>query len=357
MQNITVSEKLTVKLLPHQQLCFSWMYERERDNKKDGDPRGGIVADDMGLGKTVQMIALTLTSLPSESDLKQSQSEPLPLNPNGESYMDRIRSATTLVVCPLALVNQWHQEIQRHTFPNSLRVHIHHGHSQLKDLSKATEFDVIITTYQTVVSSVLLKAIHWFRIVLDEAHVIKNHNTAMAKAVFGLESQTRWLMSATRLQNELREMYSAFRFLRYFPFCLEREWVELFENRMLDSQGIKRLHPVLKGIMIRRTKLDKDENGDPLVVLPPKHSTIHRLKFRKGDEILYTQAHELFQALIDKDPAKKLKLLGMLRLRQACNCMLDEVFLEREFTFLNHDMENTSPVFSTIELSSLSILK
>ncbi|KMS65048.1 hypothetical protein BVRB_039970, partial [Beta vulgaris subsp. vulgaris] len=61
-------------------------------------------------------------------------------------------------------------------------------------------------------------------------------------------------MSATRLQNELREMYSAFRFLRYFPFCLEREWVELFENRMLDSQGIKRLHPVLKGIMIRRTK-------------------------------------------------------------------------------------------------------
>ena len=65
----------------------------------------------------------------------------------------------------------------------------------------------------------IMHMISWFRIVLDEAHVIKDRSTSTAKAVYGLVSLYKWCLSGTPLQNRVSELYSLVRFLRTDPYA------------------------------------------------------------------------------------------------------------------------------------------
>ena len=53
-----------------------------------------------------------------------------------------------------------------------------------------------------------LHQIHWQRIVLDEAHKIKARTTSTAKAVYALDSEYKWCLTGTPLQNRVGDLYS-----------------------------------------------------------------------------------------------------------------------------------------------------
>ena len=63
-----------------------------------------------------------------------------------------------------------------------------------------------------------LHAIHWHRVILDEAHAIKDRSCNTAQACFMLEANYRWALSGTPLQNRVGELYSIVRFLRSDPY-------------------------------------------------------------------------------------------------------------------------------------------
>lgn len=65
----------------------------------------------------------------------------------------------------------------------------------------------------------LLHNISWFRVICDEAHMIKDRSTSTAKAVFNLVSLNKWCLTGTPLQNRVGELYSLVRFLRIDPFA------------------------------------------------------------------------------------------------------------------------------------------
>jgi DNA repair protein RAD16 len=69
----------------------------------------------------------------------------------------------------------------------------------------------------------ILHSISWFRIILDEAHLIKDRSTSTAHAAFALVSLNKWCLTGTPLQNRVGELYSLVRFLRCDPhayyFC------------------------------------------------------------------------------------------------------------------------------------------
>mmetsp|Transcript_48689 Transcript_48689/g.58937 ORF Transcript_48689/g.58937 Transcript_48689/m.58937 type:complete len:553 (+) Transcript_48689:458-2116(+) len=59
-----------------------------------------------------------------------------------------------------------------------------------------------------------LHSITWWRIVLDEAHMIKTRSSQTAQSAFALTGIHRWCLSGTPLQNRVGEFYSLVRFLR-----------------------------------------------------------------------------------------------------------------------------------------------
>ncbi|KAH6647523.1 SNF2 family N-terminal domain-containing protein [Truncatella angustata] len=244
-------EGLKVRLLPHQVEGVEWMRGRELGPVKKGKvPKGGILADDMGLGKTLQSISLILTnSRPKDSPKMQGVEK------------------TTLVVAPLALIRQWEAELKEKVDDShKLKVLVHHGPQRTKRFEDLKRYDVVITTYQILVSehghsNASVKAgcfgLHWYRVILDEAHTIKNRNAKSTKACYDLRTVYRWCLSGTPMQNNLEELQSLIKFLRISPYDDLKEWKEHIELPMKNGKGdvaIQHLHSVLRCFMKRRTK-------------------------------------------------------------------------------------------------------
>lgn len=341
-------EGLKVTLLPHQVEGVEWMRDKELGTKKTRGvfPRGGILADDMGLGKTIQSIALILTN-PKSSISKAEEAEKLDNTRKLPANLDK----GTLVVAPLALIKQWEGEIRdRVEDTHTLRVCVHHGPQRARSSKDLKKYDVVITTYHTLVSEhgssgdnlkVGCFGISWYRVILDEAHSIKNRNAKATKATCALNAEYRWCLTGTPLQNNLDELQSLIHFLRIKPYDNLNSWREQITRPMNNGRGglaIKRLQVYLKAFMKRRTKdILKQEgalqsggsnkggaprsNGFKIVkrtvekveaeFTPQERGFYQRLETRTDKS--------LEQMMAGKQMSYASALVLLLRLRQACN--------------------------------------
>ena len=328
-------EGLKVKLLPHQIDGVEWMLARELGKKKVKGylTKGGILADDMGLGKTIQTITLIL------------------LNPRGKDDARKISKSvgkTTLVVAPLALIQQWSREIEEKVEnTHALKILVHHGPKRTKRGDDLRKYDVVITTYQTVMSEhenssktgdgpkIGCFGVHWYRVVLDEAHSIKNRTAKSTKACYALNSEYRWCLTGTPMQNHLDELHSLIHFLRIRPMEDRAVWKSQIITPMSNGKGglaIRRLQVYLQAFMKRRTKdVLREQNGlgngtqnqNRFKLVDRKVEKIEGVfmaKEREYYDLLEQRADKSLEKMMD---AKKLNyasaLTLLLRLRQACN--------------------------------------
>ncbi|KEQ70086.1 hypothetical protein M436DRAFT_22206, partial [Aureobasidium namibiae CBS 147.97] len=343
-------EGLNIKLLPHQVEGVSWMIDKEiGERKKNGVlPKGGILADDMGLGKTVQSVSLILLNPRPELDAK-----PPPENPKRKMPGKEVGKGT-LVVAPLALIRQWESEIKTKVEKShALRVLVHHGPSRTKFAAELKKYDVVITTYQILASEfagssdhpdgakVGCYGIHWYRIILDEAHSIKNRSAKSTQATYGLRSWYRWCLTGTPMQNNLDELQSLICFLQIKPYNNLATWKEQITIPMKNGKGnyaIKRIQYFLKGFMKRRTKdilkedgalsfgkksKDGEKKGTGMKIVERKVETII-CELDPKERDFYDQLQERAQKrLDDMMGGEKTDYIGalvlLLRLRQACN--------------------------------------
>lgn len=341
-------EGVKVKLLPHQVEGLKWMKGRELGPVKRGKvPKGGILADDMGLGKTLQSIALILSNPRPERD-----------SPEWKKSLHGTERAT-LVVAPLALIRQWEAEIaEKVSKSHRLSVLVHHGPNRTKRWQDLTKYDVVITTYQIVASehkhtSDTVKAgcfgPRWYRVILDEAHTIKNRSAKMTKACYALNAEYRWCLTGTPMQNNLDELQSLVHFLHIQPYDSFQRWRDEIEKPLRSGQGhiaIERLHALLRAFMKRRTKNILKEDG---ALLPGGKKTLEAAaakgegaeaptsKFKiterkvvpiKADfSPMERRFYDRLAASADRSLEQMMKsklsyanaLVLLLRLRQACN--------------------------------------
>ncbi|KAH6605862.1 snf2 family helicase atpase [Trichoderma cornu-damae] len=331
---------LKVQLLPHQVEGVNWMRGRELGPVKKGTvPKGGLLADDMGLGKTLQSISIVLINQ------KPQKGE--------EGWKKHFQSIdkTTLVVAPLALIRQWEAEIKEKVAEtHGLKVLVHHGPQRTKRFEDLKAYDVVITTYQILVSEhgksggdikTGCFGLHWWRIILDEAHTIKNRNAKSTKACCALRSEYRWCLSGTPMQNNLEELQSLVKFLRIRPYDDIKAWKDQIELPLKGGKGhiaLRRLHSFLRCFMKRRTKeiLKKDGALTPGGV-PSAGGAASINGFRHTSRKVVTIAAELspaerkfyqkLEARADQSMTRMMRekisyanaFTLLLRLRQACN--------------------------------------
>ncbi|KAL6231267.1 hypothetical protein BDW75DRAFT_49026 [Aspergillus navahoensis] len=360
-----VVEGLKVQLLPHQRQGVNWMCAKEigslkpKKEEKGVLPKGGILADDMGLGKTVQAIALMLTNqkpkdgtrrrpAPSDYDQESQDSD----EEGAESRnLPKGLSKSTLVVAPLALIKQWESEIRTKVEPSHrLRVLVYHGNARAKATDRLDDYDVVITTYGTLTSehNAVAKndkkagifSVYWYRIILDEAHTIKNRNAKATQAAYALDAEYRWCLSGTPMQNNLDELQSLIRFLRIKPYNDLANWKDQITRPLANGRGglaIERLQVVLKAFMKRRTKdvlkLNADlkpgeeadaEKKNPGFQIVKREVIKVPVDFMPGEKNFYERLEQRTDNSLEKmmgdskiDYAGALTLL--LRLRQCCN--------------------------------------
>src|SRR5690606_26005761 len=92
-----------------------------------------------------------------------------------------------------------------------LRVCTYHGPRRRLD----PDADLVLTSYAILrLDAEALAAEPWDAVVLDEAQTIKNPDSQVARAAYGLK-QARWrvTLSGTPVENRLEELWSQFHFL------------------------------------------------------------------------------------------------------------------------------------------------
>ncbi|KAL4917009.1 SNF2 family N-terminal domain-containing protein [Aspergillus aurantiobrunneus] len=347
---------------------FGCAFMRERENSPD-EPRGGILGDMMGFGKTFAALVNIVDGLPSKAD------DP---------------AQTTLLVVPSHLPNIGISQIR---IPCMVLSHRHlgwtkSGNTELKAIGRVVEhhamaklstlddvedlqnYSIVITTYQQFRQSYpsfkppkeLTNGdkleeqwaqifeenrgplrIKFHRIVLDEAHTIKNWKSSVSIAVRGLMGQNKWLLSGTPVTKfvslDLRtdedslakfsyswaaEIYPLLSFLGVPGIGKHDEFLSYYRS---DELGDERLSNLLKAYMCRRTHSSR-LFALPIIQLPDIKETRVDVEFSEAEWMIYQAIEEMFSESINdclgdeanfKTAQCRCVLVMILRLRMFCS--------------------------------------
>lgn len=284
----------------------------------------------MGLGKTIEILSLLHTNHFTKNVDSPSKQSPK-------------SSPTTLIVCPMSLLAQWRDEIIRGSKPNTISVEVFYGDERSKSSSYFCSWngsapDVLVTTYGVVVAEwnkvqasstyvTPLFDVEFWRVVLDEAHQIKNKSSKTSLACKDIKAKRRWAVTGTPIQNKLEDLYSLVRFLKHQPWSNHTFWRTFitvpFQKQ--DPSALTAVQTVLEPIVLRRTKTMRDRQGQLMVPLPPKTINIEYLSFTPEEQDIYDAIYNDSQikfsyfcqaGKLGKNYASIFQLLT--RLRQIC---------------------------------------
>jgi transcription termination factor 2 len=201
--------------LPHQVPAIHKMLALERDGTPcpalGRQPAktvfGGMNCDDMGLGKTIEVL----------------------------STLHHNRKKATLLLCPLALIENWVDNGER----AGMRVHVVSAErtwTRTTDDTFGPSLFVVNYDKLTFDGYAHLFARPWNRIVLDEAHRIRNHNSALSKAVLKLSVTIpiKWAVTGTPVVNSMKDATTLLAFLGV-PHLKTMSWLPTYYQPLVNE--------------------------------------------------------------------------------------------------------------------------
>ncbi|GET90106.1 DNA repair protein, putative [Leishmania tarentolae] len=326
------------------------------EQEMTGTVRGGVFADYMGLGKTRTLIALCESTRAPRIDRVTGS---------------LVESTATLIVCPTSLLTQWVREIHHcveRPAAAPLRVLVYYGTRKrhLSLFQVAQSYDYVLTTYQTLsqkqppasrvdptscgngglmrsrgIAAAMaadfpddfvegssfpasaddydvdrrlktevdkLFMIRWGRIILDEAHYIRNMRTRQSRACLKLSGVCRWVVTATPVQNSLNDLYPLLRFLAVPHFSSLGWW----NNEIVRYYNLNPLHPrpvtalsILFGSILLRRTPDSIVEGKPILELPPTRTITYTVGLSREEtrfyQSIHTKATQKLNAMRDRE--------------------------------------------------------
>ncbi|MDJ0363184.1 DEAD/DEAH box helicase [Rhodococcus sp. H29-C3] len=256
-----------------------------------GTYRGGVLADEMGLGKTAQAIAYM-------------------------SFRAEDKRGPHLIACPTSLITNWRRELRR--FAPHLAIHTYRGPA--RQLTNQPESDsVVIIGYPTLrTDSAAINQINWDTVFFDEAHMLKNPQTRVARAARTVNAKVRFAMTGTPVENRLDELWALMdltvpgllgdqqRFARRFTVPIEQRH---------SQTALEHLHDVIDPVLLRRKK--SQVAGD----LPPKLQSDVLCQITSEQERLYNRAvRDAFDGGLGAGASRNGQVLALLTtLKKICN--------------------------------------
>lgn len=287
---------LLTKLRPYQKTGVSWMYFITSLYL------GGCLADDMGLGKTIQVIALLL--------LRKERAQE-----------DQIKQRSLLVV-PVSLIANWQSEIN--SFAPSLKVLYFH----LSEMDKAfmntitqadlDNYDLVITSYGTLMRWDLLSELEWDLLILDEVQAIKNPAAKQSKIAKQIIAKSRLGLTGTPIENSLVDLWSIYDFVSPGLLGNFKEFGRFLQSRSTDKKGINAVRRLIAPYIMRRRKTDSTIIND----LPKKTEQMVWCGLTPSQVKIYKQlVDELAESIESKDGNSRQGLIFtyLIKLKQVCN--------------------------------------
>ena len=272
--------------IPYQRDGVKWMLGME--NQESG-PKGGFLCDEMGLGKTVQLISTILG------------------NPKQR----------TLIVVPKSIITQWVEEIKR--FAPTIEVRVFDGPKRDLDwelLTTPGKCSVTIAPYTLLTvhggkedARTPLHNCRWNRVILDEAHEIRNKRSKIFKNVCRLKTTIKWIVTGTPVFNSMEDFVSLCAFLG-----LSKNFVQ---GR---SREIKDVY------ILRRTKEDLVKLNERLRLPPCTFDNVELDMFEEEKslyEFVFMEAQTIIQdAFRDAQTLNSKNMIILECLLRARQCMI-----------------------------------
>ncbi len=269
-----VPPHVAVLLRPYQQLGVAWLsFCRDLG-------LGCVLADDMGLGKTVQAIATM--------------------------------KGKVLVICPTSVRFNWERELAR--FRPELRVATYHGSKRKLD-AKA---EVTVTTYPILRNdAAALAETPWDAVFFDESQAIKNPDSQVAQAAYGLRAKWRVTLSGTPVENRLDELWSQLHVTNPGLLGGRADFRDRWSDRIGagDNTAAAQLRARIRPFVLRRLKREVAPE------LPPRTDAVMYVELDEQERVLYQAIHAATQrevmTVLAAGGGVMAALEALLRLRQA----------------------------------------
>jgi Holliday junction resolvase len=305
-------------LLPHQVHGLAWLQHLYR-LQSEHQVRGAVLADDMGLGKTFQLLSLMAWLVEREPAI-----------------------APMLVVAPVALLENWKEEIDRFLLPGTLPILTVYGDTLASlrvprdaiDARLRTEdglirflkpgwvgsAKVVLTTYETLRDfEFSFAAERWSLMVCDEAQRIKNPAAMVTRAAKKQNVGFKIACTGTPVENTLADLWCLFDFVQ--PGLLGalndfgQRYRKPIEARSDEERArVEELRRRISPQILRRTKADVAKDLPQKVIV----DACRKLPLSATQRNLYAKAIEDFKKRNDPgfhSPFKNhLGLLQYLRL-------------------------------------------
>ncbi|KAI9654108.1 MAG: hypothetical protein M1821_006819 [Bathelium mastoideum] len=287
------------------------------------DMLGGILADDMGLGKSLTMIVTIVMTMTRAENFVGGR-----LRAHHAAKTPKIPVKSTLIVVP--------------------------SPSRCLRSVSPPEYDVVLTTYGTVVTDFrrgggVLDCFHWYRLVLDEAHVIRNWSTKQYNAVTGLSASIRWCLTGTPIQNTLYDLESLLKFLQVPHFDNGGSFRKYIIGKQKTQSGVwkpdyENLKKLLGVICLRRSTSVLALHGVEFVENRPRLSEAERRVYNG----LAESCKQSIDAAVSNQGSQREHaaiLVALLRLRMFCSAGKADV--------MNQDLGTVAKQLDPDEIISL----
>lgn len=247
-----------------------------------------LLGDEMGLGKSIQaIVALKL------------------LFRSG-------RAKSCLIVCPKSVLTDWEKKIWEWA-PELNRVTKVTGSRPSRQLLWSTEEYIYIVTYETLRQDMPgslegnangedIAKTKFDVVILDEIQKVKNPTAAISRAVRKIDSDIRWGLSGTPLENRIEDLISIFAYLK--PGLLQ------------SNDNVSRVKKAIKPYLLRRRK------KEALPELPEKVHDDIWLELAESQREAYERAKNegVIELNSKGDSVTITHVLGLItKLKQICN--------------------------------------